>query len=55
MAISIVAIGTIVGIDVGEAILGVLSPTLMAIAALMPFIGYSFGYIISSLFRLSQS
>lgn len=55
MAIASLVIGIIVCIDVGEDVLGVLSPTLMAIAALMPFIGYAFGYIISSLFRLSQS
>ncbi|XP_068564309.1 hepatic sodium/bile acid cotransporter-like [Cebidichthys violaceus] len=40
---------------VGSSILTVLSPSLMASSALMPFIGYSFGYIISCLFRLNQS
>uniref|UniRef100_A0A8C9XGM2 Hepatic sodium/bile acid cotransporter n=1 Tax=Sander lucioperca TaxID=283035 RepID=A0A8C9XGM2_SANLU len=38
-----------------DSILTVVSPPLMAIGALMPFIGYSFGYIISWLFRLNQS
>ncbi|KAM4521767.1 LOW QUALITY PROTEIN: hepatic sodium/bile acid cotransporter [Odontesthes bonariensis] len=55
MMISVVVIGIIASVDVGGSILTVLSPPLMAIAALMPFIGYSFGYIISSLFGLNQS
>ncbi|XP_017267483.1 sodium/bile acid cotransporter [Kryptolebias marmoratus] len=55
LMIAVVAIGTMVSVDVGGSILGVLSPSLMAVAALMPFIGYTFGYVISSLFRLSQS
>ncbi|XP_072218550.1 hepatic sodium/bile acid cotransporter [Leuresthes tenuis] len=55
MMISVVVIGIIASIEVGGSILTVLSPPLMAIGALMPFIGYSFGYIISSLFRLNHS
>ncbi|XP_076612037.1 hepatic sodium/bile acid cotransporter [Chaetodon auriga] len=39
----------------GGTILQVLSPSLMAIAALMPFVGYAFGYIISALFKYNQS
>uniref|UniRef100_A0A3Q0RVK2 Hepatic sodium/bile acid cotransporter n=1 Tax=Amphilophus citrinellus TaxID=61819 RepID=A0A3Q0RVK2_AMPCI len=35
-------------------ILTVVSPPLLAIAALMPLIGYSFGYVISAIFRLNQ-
>ncbi|XP_023127525.2 hepatic sodium/bile acid cotransporter [Amphiprion ocellaris] len=54
MMISVVVVGIITTVGVGGSILTVLSPNLMAIGALMPFIGYSFGYIISSLFRLSQ-
>ncbi|KAM9703243.1 hepatic sodium/bile acid cotransporter isoform 1-T2 [Menidia menidia] len=55
MMLSVVVIGVIACVEVGGSILTVLSPPLMAIGALMPFIGYSFGYIISSLFRLKQS
>ncbi|XP_030578911.1 sodium/bile acid cotransporter-like [Archocentrus centrarchus] len=36
-------------------ILTVVSPILLAIAALMPLIGYSFGYVISAIFRLNQA
>uniref|UniRef100_A0A3B5AHL5 Hepatic sodium/bile acid cotransporter n=1 Tax=Stegastes partitus TaxID=144197 RepID=A0A3B5AHL5_9TELE len=52
--IAIVALSVITCVGLGGSMLTVLSPPLMAIAALMPFIGYSSGYIISSLFRLSQ-
>ncbi|XP_044025444.1 sodium/bile acid cotransporter [Siniperca chuatsi] len=55
MMISVVVIGTVASIAIGGSILTVLSPPLMAIGALMPFIGYTFGYIISSLFKLNQS
>ncbi|XP_037606893.1 sodium/bile acid cotransporter-like [Sebastes umbrosus] len=55
MMIAVVVIGTISSIAIGASILTVLSAPLMAIAALMPFIGYTFGYIISWLFRLNQS
>ncbi|XP_028253819.1 sodium/bile acid cotransporter [Parambassis ranga] len=54
MMIAVVVIGTITSFAIGGSILTVLSPPLMAIAALMPFIGYTFGYIISALFRLTQ-
>ncbi|KAL6095750.1 slc10a1 [Pungitius sinensis] len=39
----------------GGSILTVLSGPLMAISALMPFIGYTFGYFISWPFKLNQS
>ncbi|XP_070844190.1 hepatic sodium/bile acid cotransporter [Chaetodon trifascialis] len=39
----------------GGTILRVLSPSLMAIAALMPHIGYTFGYIISAVFKYNES
>lgn len=55
MMISVVVIGTIASIALGGSILSVMSPPLMAIGALMPLVGYAFGYIISSLFRLNQS
>ncbi|XP_022060013.1 sodium/bile acid cotransporter [Acanthochromis polyacanthus] len=54
MMISAVVVTSITIAGVGGSILTVLSPNLMAIGALMPFIGYSFGYVISSLFRLSK-
>uniref|UniRef100_A0A3P9B3A0 Hepatic sodium/bile acid cotransporter n=1 Tax=Maylandia zebra TaxID=106582 RepID=A0A3P9B3A0_9CICH len=37
----------------GRYILTVLSPSLLAIAGLMPLIGYCFGYVFSAIFRLS--
>ncbi|XP_023270782.1 sodium/bile acid cotransporter-like isoform X1 [Seriola lalandi dorsalis] len=55
MMISVVGIGTVASFAIGGSILTVLSPPLMAIGALMPFTGYTFGYIISSLFKLNQS
>ncbi|CAK6962794.1 sodium/bile acid cotransporter [Scomber scombrus] len=55
MMTSVVAVGVMAIFGLKGAILTVLSPSLMAIAALMPFIGYTFGYIISSLFKLNQS
>ncbi|XP_012732605.2 sodium/bile acid cotransporter [Fundulus heteroclitus] len=55
LMISIVVIGIISTVEIGGSLLNVLSPPLMAIAALMPLIGYAFGYIISSAFRLNQS
>ncbi|XP_071324168.1 hepatic sodium/bile acid cotransporter [Trachinotus anak] len=55
MMISVVGIGVLASIAIGGSIVTVLSPALLAIGALMPFIGYTFGYIISSLFGLNQS
>ncbi|XP_042359453.1 sodium/bile acid cotransporter [Plectropomus leopardus] len=54
MMMGIVAIGIIASIGIRDTLLTVLAPPLMAVAALMPFIGYVFGYIISWLFGLSQ-
>ncbi|XP_029281181.1 sodium/bile acid cotransporter [Cottoperca gobio] len=55
LMIAAVGIGILSSIAIGGSILTVLSPPLMAIAALMPFVGFSFGYIISWLFGLNQS
>ncbi|GLD49637.1 sodium/bile acid cotransporter-like protein [Lates japonicus] len=55
LMIAVVVIGILSSIGIGGSILAVLSPPLMAVGALMPLIGYSFGYIISSIFRLNQS
>ncbi|XP_063350725.1 hepatic sodium/bile acid cotransporter-like [Pelmatolapia mariae] len=41
-------------IGIGRYVLTVLSPSLLAIAGLMPLIGYCFGYIFSAIFRLSH-
>ena len=54
MTILVVAVGTLSSIGVGGNILTVLSPPLMAIATLMPLIGFTFGYIISALFKLCE-
>ncbi|XP_074472571.1 hepatic sodium/bile acid cotransporter-like [Sebastes fasciatus] len=55
MTIAVLGIIIAVIFAMGASILTVLSPPLMAIGALMPFMGYTFGYIISWLFRLNQS
>ncbi|KAK5601443.1 hypothetical protein CRENBAI_026334 [Crenichthys baileyi] len=55
LMISIVVIGIISSVEIGGSLLNVLSPPLMTTAAVMPLIGYAFGYIISSIFRLNQS
>lgn len=41
-------------IGIGHYVLTVLSPSLLAIAGLMPLIGYCFGYVFSAIFRLSH-
>lgn len=51
----VVAVSAMVTIDIGGSVLTVLVPPLIAISALMPFIGYTFGYVISSLFKLTHS
>lgn len=55
MLITIVGLSIVVSVTVGGFILTVVSPPLMGIAALMPFIGFAFGYVISALFRLNPS
>ncbi|KAM9339224.1 LOW QUALITY PROTEIN: uncharacterized protein slc10a1 [Symphorus nematophorus] len=55
LMITVLVIGILATIGIGGNILTVLSPPLMAVAALMPLIGYAFGYIISALFKLSQA
>ncbi|XP_040925367.1 hepatic sodium/bile acid cotransporter [Betta splendens] len=55
MILSSLGLSVICGIFIGRSILLVLTPPLVAIGALMPFIGYSCGYVISALFRLNQS
>ncbi|KAM9798234.1 hepatic sodium/bile acid cotransporter-like [Neosynchiropus ocellatus] len=54
MSIAILIVCISSSVAVGGSLLNLFSPPLMAIAALMPFIGYSFGYIISSIFKLKQ-
>ena len=55
MLVSMVVIGILAGLTMASSILQVLSPTLTATAALMPLIGYTFGYVLSYLFRLDGS
>ncbi|KAM3603051.1 uncharacterized protein V6R79_015811 [Siganus canaliculatus] len=55
LMISIVVMGVLTSVGIGSTLLTVLAPPLMAISVLMPLIGYSFGYIISTLFKLNQS
>ncbi|XP_041661136.1 sodium/bile acid cotransporter [Cheilinus undulatus] len=54
LLLAVVVVCTLVTIGVGGSILNVLAPRLMAVGSLMPLIGYSFGYIISSLFKLKH-
>ena len=53
--ISVVVVGILSSVGIGGKILTVLSPSLMAIATLIPLIGYAFGYIISVLFKLNPA
>uniref|UniRef100_A0AAQ4NMT8 Solute carrier family 10 member 1 n=1 Tax=Gasterosteus aculeatus aculeatus TaxID=481459 RepID=A0AAQ4NMT8_GASAC len=53
--IAVVSIIIMTSYTNGGSILTVLSGPLMAISALMPFIGYAFGYFISWPFKLNQS
>lgn len=55
LMIAVVVIGTLASIGIGGSILTVLSPPLMATGALMPLVGYTFGYVISALFKLNPS
>ncbi|XP_007541830.1 PREDICTED: sodium/bile acid cotransporter-like isoform X1 [Poecilia mexicana] len=54
LMISILVICIISIVEIGSSLLTMLSPPLMAIAVLLPLIGYAFGYIISWVFRLTQ-
>lgn len=51
----LIAATVLICIKSGNYVLLVLSPSLLSIGAVMPFIGYTFGYVISSLFRLKQA
>ncbi|XP_061890334.1 hepatic sodium/bile acid cotransporter [Entelurus aequoreus] len=53
---SITATGVTVAatIAIGGAIMAVMSPPLLATGALMPLVGFTFGYVISAVFKLSQ-
>lgn len=57
LLISMVGIGLLASVTRGRinVMLTVLSPQLMATAALMPLIGYTFGYVLLYLFRLNGS
>ncbi|XP_062406408.1 hepatic sodium/bile acid cotransporter [Sardina pilchardus] len=48
-------IGILASIAVGSKVLAVASLRMMTTAALMPLIGYTLGYILSSIFRLNSS
>ncbi|XP_036449694.1 sodium/bile acid cotransporter-like [Colossoma macropomum] len=51
LLIASVAIGVMSGVALGGMVWLVLSPQLMAVASLMPLIGYLLGYILSTLFK----
>ncbi|XP_077443393.1 hepatic sodium/bile acid cotransporter [Stigmatopora argus] len=55
MSISSVVIAILATVAIGSAILAIMSPPLLATGAFMPFIGFTFGYVISAIFRLSQA
>ncbi|XP_057679347.1 hepatic sodium/bile acid cotransporter [Corythoichthys intestinalis] len=55
MSISCVVITIMAILAIGSSILAVMSPPLLATGAVMPFIGFTFGYVISAIFRLSQA
>ncbi|XP_058235633.1 hepatic sodium/bile acid cotransporter [Hemibagrus wyckioides] len=51
MLLSLIAFSVVIGILLGEAILTVAAPPLVATAALMPLVGYGLGYVLSHFFR----
>ncbi|XP_063049407.1 hepatic sodium/bile acid cotransporter-like [Engraulis encrasicolus] len=53
LLVSAVAIGVMSGVTIGTSVWVVLSPRLMAAASLMPFTGYTLGFILSTLCRLN--
>ncbi|XP_063078897.1 hepatic sodium/bile acid cotransporter [Engraulis encrasicolus] len=53
MLLASVVIGVLASITVGETILAAVSYRLIIAASLMPIIGYTFGYVLSYLFRLN--
>lgn len=53
LLISFVVIAVLAGITGGRKIFTVLSPQLIATAALMPLTGYICGYFLSTLFRMN--
>ncbi|XP_061560455.1 hepatic sodium/bile acid cotransporter [Phycodurus eques] len=55
MSISFVAIAVVAAVAIRSAILAVMSPPLLTTGAVMPFVGFTFGYVISTIFRLSQA
>ncbi|KAF7704156.1 sodium/bile acid cotransporter-like isoform X1 [Silurus meridionalis] len=51
LLIATVAVGVMCGISLGATVWIVLSPQIMAVAVLMPFIGYLLGYTMSVIFK----
>ncbi|XP_071781421.1 hepatic sodium/bile acid cotransporter-like [Centroberyx gerrardi] len=52
--ISSVAVAIMSGITVGGTVWVILSPQLIAVGALMPLIGYTLGYLMSTIFRVNH-
>ncbi|XP_076876321.1 hepatic sodium/bile acid cotransporter-like isoform X2 [Brachyhypopomus gauderio] len=52
--LTLIILGILVGVTVGEAIRTVTTPQLLITAALIPLLGYILGYVLSSLFKLNQ-
>lgn len=50
LSVAIVALSVT---NVGQSIMFVMTPHLLATSSLMPFVGFLLGYILSSLFRLN--
>ncbi|XP_030628042.1 sodium/bile acid cotransporter [Chanos chanos] len=53
--VTYVTIGILAGATAGDAIFKATSSKLLAISALMPLIGYTLGYVLSTLFKLNGS
>ncbi|XP_060722088.1 hepatic sodium/bile acid cotransporter [Tachysurus vachellii] len=53
MLVSLIVFAILIGILLGEAVLTVAAPPLVATAALMPLIGYGLGYVLSVFFRFN--
>ncbi|XP_024293204.1 sodium/bile acid cotransporter isoform X2 [Oncorhynchus tshawytscha] len=54
LLIATVAIGVMSGISIGGTVRVLLSPQLMAVAALMPLTGYLLGYLMSTIFKVNH-
>ncbi|CAN9507930.1 unnamed protein product [Ophioblennius macclurei] len=51
----VLVVSILIAVDMGDTMMTVLEPRLMAICVIMPLVGYSFGYVLSSLFKVNHA